>query len=977
MIDQEPRRVVAVVPAKDRVDSVGATVAALLTIAEVSDVLVVDDGSTDATASAAQGAGAWVLRLPANLGKGGAVAAAVAATPETDVYLLVDADTGASAAAAAALLPPVLEGSADMTVAVLPSAAGRGGFGLVRRLAGAGIRRGTGGFRPAAPLSGQRAVRGPLLRGMDLAPRFGLEVAMTVDAARAGARVVEVPVAMEHRHTGRSVAGFAHRARQGTDAVRAFWPRLTSARARVGLIVLGLVLAVVASTWSGARWPPSSVAPTASAEKVLLVGVPGLGWDEVGTGTMPNLDRLAARGALGAMSVRTGSAVPSPQEGYASLGAGSRVRAGATGGAAVTVDGGVEVPDAAGLRAGAGPYLSTRPGDLGDALHAAGRRTAVVGNADLAPGLAGPVAVGHPALSRPTAVALMDRGGLIDGGTVDPQELLVGARAPYGHRADLDAVAARVGAALTDADVVLVDPGDIDRSAALSSLGAPDWFVAARRAEALAATDDLIGRMTAGLPASTLLLVVSVVPPDDEWRLTPVVAAGAGVVPGYLYSPSTKRLGLVTLTDVAPTVLAALGAPVPAALVGAPLRYHAAPAPDLGRLARLDRDTAFRERIWLPVTVGFVAFQLMAWFLVALVLAGRLPRLPRTWLRAGALAVAGFPLATFVYRAIPFSAGLGGRGLVLLVAVDVVVVALALRARRHPLSPLAWILGATVALLALDVVTGARLQLGGILGYAPQTASRFSGLGNTDFAVLAAAAVLVASLHVAHAPRRGDALVATAVFLAIVAFVDGAPSLGNDVGGILTLVPVFALALVALTGRRVTWRAMVVVAAATFVVLGLATALDLSRAPSARTHLGRLAAETLHHGDGSLFTTVARKASVNVRVLRQSVFTAVVPVIAIGALAGIVRRKGPFRDLLPVGSPLRAGVLGALAVGLLGSAANDSGVIVIAIVLVEVGPFLALLALRDVPRSAALLEPGGDTSTAAAAALPPPGLATR
>ncbi|MEO7836088.1 MAG: glycosyltransferase, partial [Acidimicrobiales bacterium] len=124
--------VVALVPAKDRSDSVGATVTALRRIPAVDEILVIDDGSVDDTAAVAAGAGAGVLRMPANVGKGGAVRAGVEATPHADVYLLVDADVGATAALADALLPPVLDGRADLSIAVLPSAGAKAGFGSVR-----------------------------------------------------------------------------------------------------------------------------------------------------------------------------------------------------------------------------------------------------------------------------------------------------------------------------------------------------------------------------------------------------------------------------------------------------------------------------------------------------------------------------------------------------------------------------------------------------------------------------------------------------------------------------------------------------------------------------------------------------------------------------------------------------------------------------------------------------------------------------
>jgi hypothetical protein len=1001
-------RVVALVAAKDRADTVGATVAALQALAAVDEVLVVDDGSTDATASVAQGAGAWVLRLPANVGKGGAVAAGVGTSSETDVYLLVDADVGVTAGAAEALLEPVLAGRADLVIGILPGAGGKGGFGLVRRLAGAGIRRACG-YVAQAPLSGQRAVRGELLRALDLAPRFGLETAFTIDAVRAGARVIELPVAMDHRHTGRGRDGFVHRGRQGVDIARALWVRLTTVRTRMAVIVGALVVALAAMAWSGSRWEADTRASTTNPSKVLLVGIPGLGWDDVGNGTMPNLDRLIEAGGLGAMSVRTGSPHPAVAEGYATLGAGARVKA--ANGAASDVGsegpGPVEVAAAADLRRSAGRHLPTLPGALGDALHAAGRTTAVVGVADIAEGLTGPnVPHDRPARFRPAPLALMDRAGRVDAGQVDTDLLMPDGTGPFGERADPDKVAAATVRALAEADVVLVDTGDMTRAEALEEL-APPVFADLKRNFALKDTDAILGRVLADVDPSTLVLVVSVVPPDEEWRLTPVVAAGPGVAHGLLASSSTKRLGLVTLTDVAPTVLAAVGAPVPVEMIGHPLRYSTV-EPTVGRLARLDRDAAYRERIYFRVAFGFVLAQALVYAFALLVFADRRraavtgvgaagaaagaagaddpspepaapaqrrgpivpaglrpsPAVAATLLRVAVVAFAAFPLATFLLRAVPFAPALGEGGVAILVALDAAIVALALRhpvgARRHPLSPLAWVMGATVAVLVVDVATGARLQTASILGYSPHTAARFYGLGNSAFAVLAGTTVLVAALHLEQAPRRREALVAVAALFALVLVVDGAPTLGDDVGGILTLAPVFALALVALAGRRITWRTVAVAALATVAVLALAAGVELLRPPEARTHLGRVVADTIH-GHGGLGTTIARKAEANLRVFRASVWAWVVPIVAAFVL-GLLVWQLRVEDLLPPRSPRRIGVVAAVAAGVLGCAVNDSGIVVTALVLVFVAPFLTLLALSDDrhPGRPVLLEPALD-----------------
>lgn len=208
--------VIALIPARNEADRIGDTVRAALAIADVDRVLVVDDGSTDETSSIARSAGAEVVRLERNAGKGGALNTGLyRVRDDADILLLLDADLGATASEGAMLLGPVLAGDADMTVGVLPKPPGSGGFGLVKGLARLGIRRLGGGFEATAPISGQRALsRAAWQAATPFAAGYGAEVALTVRALRAGLRVVEVPVEMTHAATGKDVAGFTHRGRQ-------------------------------------------------------------------------------------------------------------------------------------------------------------------------------------------------------------------------------------------------------------------------------------------------------------------------------------------------------------------------------------------------------------------------------------------------------------------------------------------------------------------------------------------------------------------------------------------------------------------------------------------------------------------------------------------------------------------------------------------------------------------------------------------
>jgi len=221
--------VLALVPARDEAERVGATVRALRELPGVAEVLVVSDGSTDATAARALEAGAHCLDLPRNLGKGGAVNAGLAAlmgrvaeriSPEPAVLLLADADLADTAGRLGRLLDPVLDGDADLAIADLPVQQGAGGFGLAMGLARRGIANATG-RRMSEPLSGQRAVRWEALPALlPFAPDFGIEVAMTIDALRAGLRVVEVEVDLHHNPTGKDLPGLLHRARQARAIAR-------------------------------------------------------------------------------------------------------------------------------------------------------------------------------------------------------------------------------------------------------------------------------------------------------------------------------------------------------------------------------------------------------------------------------------------------------------------------------------------------------------------------------------------------------------------------------------------------------------------------------------------------------------------------------------------------------------------------------------------------------------------------------------
>lgn len=207
------KTVTVIIPAYNEEEIIADTVSSAQLIPGIVQVLVIDDGSGDRTAETAEKSGAEVVVLNQNVGKGGALNYS-ANYLRGDLVVILDADLGKSASKATALVGPVLTGEADMAIAVFPGSNKKGGFGLAKKLAGSGITYFTGMLLDA-PLSGQRAMhRRVFLESLPLAGGYGVEVHLTVKARMKGYRIIEVPVNMFHKETGRNIKGFIHRGKQ-------------------------------------------------------------------------------------------------------------------------------------------------------------------------------------------------------------------------------------------------------------------------------------------------------------------------------------------------------------------------------------------------------------------------------------------------------------------------------------------------------------------------------------------------------------------------------------------------------------------------------------------------------------------------------------------------------------------------------------------------------------------------------------------
>jgi glycosyltransferase involved in cell wall biosynthesis len=203
-------RVVVIIPALNEEEAIGPVVEGLSRVG-LSDVVVVDNGSTDATTERARAAGARVVSEPRR-GYGAACWAGLQAAGEADVVLFLDGDGSDDPAEAHGLLQPIYDDTADLVLgarnmdgseagALTPQA--RAGNWVVTRL----IRTLYG--IQLSDIPSFRAITRKGAEKLNMRERtYGWPVEMVVKAAKSGYRIHEVPTRYRRRRGGKSkVAG--------------------------------------------------------------------------------------------------------------------------------------------------------------------------------------------------------------------------------------------------------------------------------------------------------------------------------------------------------------------------------------------------------------------------------------------------------------------------------------------------------------------------------------------------------------------------------------------------------------------------------------------------------------------------------------------------------------------------------------------------------------------------------------------------
>jgi hypothetical protein len=329
-------------------------------------------------------------------------------------------------------------------------------------------------------------------------------------------------------------------------------------------------------------------------------------------------------------------------------------------------------------------------------------------------------------------------------------------------------------------------------------------------------------------------------------------------LPGWLTSASTRREGIVTLTDLTRTLID-FGAPGSSVAVdGSPFAVYTADLTVDGIDAKINSIAALSD----AVTIGYLALGLGGGLLFVILVVGTLRSrfaLPKLILTFGGVLAAAMMLT----GAVPWqNSGSPGLFLSLLVAAwSVILTALALLVGRLAQVPNAIAAVAiTVAVFTVDAALGAVMQPGSMLNSRPIFGLRWYGFGNVTFAAYATAGLFLAG-YLAHryltAGRRVAAVAAAGLIGFGIVICEGWPSMGSDFGGVIALTPAVLWLMLVLSGVKITWPKLLAIAGFAVLTIGAISVLDWIRGPDQRSHLGNFVQRIL---DGDALDVISRKA---------------------------------------------------------------------------------------------------------------------
>ena len=683
--------------------------------------------------------------------------------------------------------------------------------------------------------------------------------------------------------------------------------------------------------------------PASSKEpKVVILIINNINWEDLSCASAPGLNYLIENGSLGLMNTRTARPLRTGSA-YLTIGSSSRAYAGKEAGEAFGAEKtyeGSKVSQVYLRRTGkkllpsqiANPNIAqiikenqdadyeVKVGALGQALKEAGLSTAALGNADT-----------KDEFHREIVSIVMDEEGRVDSGEVGKRLLVKDEESPFGVRTDTKRLLLEFEK-VKDKSLIAIELGDTFRVDEYSKKVTEAQLTTLRR-RALLNADKIISELLKRIDLSrTLLLIITPCPTlaakEKKNTLTPIIILKEGERPGLLTSFSTRRRGIVTNCDIAPTILIYLGIKVPPFTTGRKI-YSEDSKSSLKEVLNLNRKLASLEAQRRPLLYSVVIFQSIASILVLIftLLKARLSSSFFPFSNFLLLSLAALPLGLLLLPLIFSGTILKSAIFLILIILLLAVLSKGAFSRVNALTSLYLIL---TLILAIDILSGSNLMKYSLLGYSFIEGSRFYGIGNEYMGVLVSSSLIGITLLLDR-PSSFKILKKLFIPFSISIFLLIAlPVLGANVGGGITAIFAFGFAYLKLSGQKINFKRVTYLILLLITALGALALLDLSASKVEESHLGRFIESATLGGPLIAFKVISRKLSMNLTLIHYTIWSKVL-LVSLGIITVLFfKPAGILKKIADDFPHLFSGLLGVAVGSIAGLIFNDSGIIVAA-----------------------------------------------
>lgn len=581
--------------------------------------------------------------------------------------------------------------------------------------------------------------------------------------------------------------------------------------------------------------------------------------------------------------------------------------------------------------------VTTRPGMLGETLKSNKINIYVLGNADI-----------NGLNYRPAIAVAMDVSGRIAYGDVgsltseDVDDSYVTTRSHYGYLIEkLKQLNHRPG-------VKIVDLSDLARMEK-ADLASPE-IQAKERQRVLQDIDRFVGQVSKDMNFDRDLLMV-VVPSvstakmQEKNTFTPLILVGPGFEPGMLSSATTRRDYIVANTDIAPTILNYFSLKAPRdVMIGQPVQSY----PDekgfrLQTAQQINQQAAMVNRVRVPLVKGYVFLQIMiiCFTLFCILFKPKLKLVASRLL----LGMGVIPFVFLVIGGVP--AASDGQYMLYAVLATIILTMIFIKLfKGNYFSGLIAVVALTLLILNIDMINNSSLIKSSVLGYDAMSGARYYGIGNEFVGVLMGSSILLAAaIYQKH--RRSWTLGLIGLFFISQSYMLAAPGLGAQSDGMITAPAAFLVTMILLSGYHINPKILLSIAGAVLVSVLAFTMYDMSRPLEMQSHIGRAAHQIYQGGWQEALLIIARKAGMNMKLIRYTIWTRVFIIILLSLAVLVYQPVGAMkmiRDKYPL---LFKGFAGILLAAIIGGVINDSGIVTAATTCIYLITPLLMLVLKN------------------------------